>query len=227
MWQDISKCHPRKNTATSSMGVVMHNYPFERGKTMETTTETVQSRLERLLNTTSNADAVEVWEVLGLVHQNYKDATDLMEMALPLKAFFYDCGNTAEELAELLTIKKVDADILLIQARAMGLVAGDKVSLISVDEMVGTACRTTGVRTKKVIGEIVEAELRGKTTDWLFNRLSAAVTKAIAPKREAKPEDVQARLNIKKAIDLLEGNKTYLTAEDKTTVDAILAAVTK
>ena len=89
----------------------MHNYPFERGKTMETTTETVQSRLERLLNTTSNADAVEVWEVLGLVHQNYKDATDLMEMALPLKAFFYDCGNTAEELAELLTIKKVDADI--------------------------------------------------------------------------------------------------------------------
>jgi hypothetical protein len=194
---------------------------------METTTETVQSKLARLLTTSANASAIEVWEVLGEVRKNYDEATDLMEMALPLKAFFYDCGNTAEELAELLTIKKVDADILLIQARAMGLVAGDKVSLISVDEMIGTACRTTGVRTKKVIGEIVEAELRGKTTDWLFNRLSAAVTKAIAPKREPKPEDVQARLNIKKAIELLEGAKPHLTAEDKAAVDAIMAAVTK
>lgn len=194
---------------------------------METTKETVQSKLARLLTTSANASAVEVWEVLGEVRKNYDDATDLMEMALPLKAFFYDCGNTAEELAELLTIKKVDADILLIQARAMGLVAGDKVSLISVDEMVGTACRTTGVRTKKVIGEIVEAELRGKTTDWLFNRLSAAVTKATAPKREPKPVDVKARLDIKKGIDLLEENKTFLTEADVATLTAILAAVTK
>jgi hypothetical protein len=206
----------------------MHNsIPFERGKTMETTTETVQSKLARLLTTSANASAIEVWEVLGEVRKNYDDATDLMEMALPLKAFFYDCGNTAEELAELLTIKKVDADILLIQARAMGLVAGDKVSLISVDEIVGTACRTTGVRVKKTIGFIEEAELRGKDTDWLFNKLSAAVSKAIAPKREPKAEDVQARLNIKKATDLLEAAKAHLTEADVTAINAILAAVTK
>lgn len=194
---------------------------------METTKETVQQQVERLLSTSANADIMEVWEVLRVVRKEYDDATELLEMTLPLKAFFYDGGNTAEELAEMLTIKKVDADILLVQARAMGLVAGDKVSLISIDEMVGTACRTTGVRVKKTIGFIEEAELRGKDTDWLYNKLSAAVSKAIAPKREPKAEDVQARLNIKKATDLLEAAKAHLTEADVTAINAILAAVTK
>ncbi len=194
---------------------------------METTKETVQQQVERLLSTSANADIMEVWEVLRVVRKEYDDATELLEMTLPLKAFFYDGGNTAEELVEMFTIKKVDADILLVQARAMGLVAGDRVSLITIDEVVGTACRTTGVRVKKTIGFIEEAEIRGKDTDWLYNKLSAAVSKAIAPKREPKPVEVKARLDIKKGIDLLEENKEFLTEADVATLAAILAAVTK
>ncbi|CAB4154365.1 hypothetical protein UFOVP629_96 [uncultured Caudovirales phage] len=194
---------------------------------METITESVQQKVTRLLSTSANADIHEVWEVLVSVRKNYDDASDLLEVALPLKAFFYDCGNTVEELAEMLGIKKVEADILLVQARAMGLVAGSEISLISIDEMVGTACRTTGVRTRKVIGFIEEAELRGKDTDWLYAKLDTAVRKATATKREPKAEDVQARLNINKATELLEGAKAHLTEADVTAINAILAAVTK